>query len=187
MYHAWLWDVSLQIGGDNASPKYNGAHCSQCMVLWSMMRVEAMAFSHKFHTFRALGVSAGVPSLTYGASSSTLWSCRCTKAWNSISVHPVKEVLPVSSLICYFNIPCFLSTNSAACRLYGRWNPHSRSCSFAQSCTSWPLKCDPQLLSIHWVYLYMVLSFSNPLMVAAWFEWQQRKGQMQWPHKPRHV
>lgn len=105
----------------------------------------------------------------------TDWSFKCIKAKDSIWVHPAKVVLLVNNIICCFNTPFFLSTSIAICGLKGRWNLHSMSCSVARSCTSWLLKCDLRSLSFPQAYLYMVPSFSNPLMVAAWFTWQQGK------------
>lgn len=67
---------------------------------------------------------------------------------------------------------------------------------FAQSYTLWPLKCDWQPPSIQWRYSYVVLSFSNPGVVA-WarpdsihtnqstfrtFTWSRRANNLPIPH-----
>lgn len=130
---------------------------------WSAVRIRAMAVSWEFHTFMVLGASASVLNLEYGARALMVDHSNVLKAWHSTLVHPANVVLLVSNFICCFNILFFLSTKPAAFGFYGRW----MSCSFAQSYISWPLKCDPQSLSIQRGQPYMVLS------------------QMQWPHKRR--
>ena len=105
-----------------------------------MVKVGAMAVSCDFCTFMILGALIGVCSLAYGALGPTGWSFKCIKAWDSTLAHPAKVVLPVSNLMCCFNIPFSLSTKLAACGLEGRWNLHSISCSLPSLA---PLKCDP--------------------------------------------
>lgn len=47
--------------------------------------------------------------------------------------------------------------------------------SFAQFCILWPLKCDPQSLSVWWGYPHMGFGLSNPLIIAAWLGYGERK------------
>lgn len=51
-----------------------------------------MAVSHDFHTFTVLGVSAGVPSLAYGAKGPTSWSSEYIEARDITLVYLAKVV-----------------------------------------------------------------------------------------------
>lgn len=115
--HPSWQDVPLQIPIDNSLPVGDGLGVLCGKLHWSTVRVWKMAVSWDFHTFTVLGASSRVPSLVYGAAGPISWPVKCIKAWNIMVVHPAKVVLPVSILIYCFNIPLFLSTNSATRRL----------------------------------------------------------------------
>lgn len=65
-----------------------------------------MSLSQDLHTLMVVGVSAGVPSVAYGAIGSTGCLFKCIKAWGSSLVHLANVDLTVSNLICVF-IFCF--------------------------------------------------------------------------------
>lgn len=112
--HPSWWGIPLQIPVDNASPGMMELGVLSGTAHWSTMRAGAMAVSYNFQ--KVLSVRARIPSLACGATGPTGWSSNI-KPWGSTLVHKVMEVLFVSSLICCFNIPFFLSSNPTACRL----------------------------------------------------------------------
>lgn len=70
----------------------------------------------------------------------------------------------------------FLSISLTACRLWGRWNLHSMSCSVTQSCTSGHHDLG-NVTRDYWLFNKVIRTwyFFNPLMVASWFAWWRGK------------
>lgn len=136
------------------------AHCSMVRAQWL-----SAATSIPLHTFMVLDVSTGVPGLVYGVTGPIGWLFRCIKAWDGTFAHPVKVVLLVSYVICCSNSPFFFFYQTCCLWVIGELEPPFNVMFF---CISWPLECNPlPSLSIRQGCPYIVLSFSDPLMVGS--------------------